>query len=106
MNDPLTPARFPTTHWSRVARAGIPDGGQGGEALADFCRAYWLPVYAYIRRKGNDQDRAAHLAQQYFARLIEKGTLAAAAPGKGRFRALLMADLVFSWPTPETVRPP
>jgi RNA polymerase sigma-70 factor (ECF subfamily) len=89
-----TPARFPTTHWSGVARAGGPGGPQAAEALADFCRAYWFPVYAYIRRRGNDEDQAADLAQDYFARLIEKGTLAAA-PGKGRFRAFLLADLAF-----------
>ena len=89
------PAGFPTTRWSRGACAGNLDGSPAHEALGEFCRAYWFPVYAYIRRKGHDPDRAADLAQDYFARLLEKGTLAAADPGKGRFRAFLMADLAF-----------
>jgi RNA polymerase sigma-70 factor (ECF subfamily) len=95
MNESPSPGGFPTTRWSRVVQAGGPEGPQAQEALADFCRAYWFPVYAYIRHRGHDEDRAADLAQDYFARLIEKGTLAAADPGKGRFRAFLLADLAF-----------
>jgi RNA polymerase sigma factor (sigma-70 family) len=95
MNESTPPAGFPTTRWSRFARPGDPDDPQAREALADFCRAYWFPVYAYIRRKAHDADRAADLAQDYFARLIEKRTLAAAEPGKGRFRAFLLADVAF-----------
>jgi DNA-directed RNA polymerase specialized sigma24 family protein len=95
MAAPPSPAGFPTTRWSRVACAGNPDGAQAHDALAELCRAYWFPVYAYIRRKGNDPDRSADLTQDYFVRLLEKGTFAAADPGKGRFRAFLLADLAF-----------
>jgi RNA polymerase sigma-70 factor (ECF subfamily) len=86
---------FPTTRWSRIADAGDPDNSSAREALAELCRAYWFPVYAYIRRKGNDPDRSADLAQEFFARLIEKDTLAHADPAKGRFRAFLLADCAF-----------
>lgn len=86
---------FPSTRWSVVIRAGASEGSQAREAIAEFCGAYWFPVYAYIRQKGRDEDQAADLAQDYFARLIEKATLAAADPGKGRFRAFLLADLAY-----------
>ena len=43
-------------------------------------RAYWYPIYALIRRKGHGPEDALDLAQDYFARLLEKGTLAAADP--------------------------
>ena len=95
MTEPRPPSGFPTTRWSRVGRAGAPSDSEAREALTELCRAYWFPVYAYIRRKGHDADRAADLAQDYFARLIEKGTLAAADPVKGRFRAFLLADLAY-----------
>ena len=49
--------QFPTTHWSRVVAAGDP-GPLAREALAELCRAYWFPLYAYIRRRGHDPDRA------------------------------------------------
>jgi DNA-directed RNA polymerase specialized sigma24 family protein len=93
--DPDPVASFPTTHWSRVARAGGLDDSQGRADLAELCRAYWFPVYAYIRRRGHDPASAADLTQDYFTRLIEKGTLAAADPVKGRFRAFLRADCSF-----------
>jgi RNA polymerase sigma-70 factor (ECF subfamily) len=65
------------------------------DALATLCRDYWYPLYAFIRRSGHDADAALDLTQAYFARLIEKGTLRAADPAKGRFRAFLRADYRF-----------
>jgi DNA-directed RNA polymerase specialized sigma24 family protein len=95
MNEPPPPARFPTTHWSRVARAGGPPTPEARAALAELCGAYWFPIYALIRRKGHDPDAALDLTQDYFARLLEKGTVAAADPVKGRFRSFLLTDCSF-----------
>ena len=88
---PPSPAgSFPTTRWSRIVAAG--DGAATGEALAELCAAYWFPIYAFIRRKGNDPERALDLTQGYFARLLERRTVAAADPARGRFRSFLLAD--------------
>jgi RNA polymerase sigma-70 factor (ECF subfamily) len=84
--------RFPTTRWSRVVAAGDGDAPEAREALAALCAAYWYPLYALIRRKGHGPDEALDLTQEYFARLLERGTVAAADPGKGRFRSFLLAD--------------
>ncbi len=89
MNESSPSPGFPTTHWSRVARAG------DSTALAELCAAYWYPIYALIRRKGHQPDRALDLTQAYFARLIEKGTISAADPARGRFRTFLRADCTF-----------
>src|SRR5262245_20974645 len=62
-------ADFPTTHWSRIARAGDPAAPDAHAALAQLCRDYWFPVYALIRRRGHPPDDAADLTQEYFARL-------------------------------------
>jgi RNA polymerase sigma-70 factor (ECF subfamily) len=95
MNDSPGPAQFPTTRWSRVARAGGPPTPEARAALAELCSAYWYPIYALIRRKGHGADLALDLTQDYFARLLEKGTVAAADPVKGRFRSFLLADCSF-----------
>jgi RNA polymerase sigma-70 factor (ECF subfamily) len=96
MAEPTPPAaRFPTTRWSRVRAAAGRSEPDAMTALAELCAAYWYPVYAFIRRRGHDPDAAADLAQDYFARLLEKGTLAAADPAKGRFRAFLRTDCGF-----------
>ncbi len=82
---------FPSTIWMRVERAKEPTEPQSREALAELCEAYWHPVYAFIRRKGNDPDRAADLTQGFFTVLIETGALASVTQEKGRFRSFLMA---------------
>ncbi len=94
-NEPRPPGGFPTTRWSRVVAAGEAGPSGSGEALAELCRAYWYPIYAFIRRKGHAPDLALDLAQSYFARLIERGAIAAVDPAKGRFRSFLRADCGF-----------
>jgi len=94
-NESIPPARFPTTRWSRVVAAGAGDDGDpagAGEALAELCHAYWFPLYAFVRRKGQGPEEALDLTQAYFARLIERRTFAAADPDRGRFRSFLLAD--------------
>ncbi len=81
-DDPLEPRR----RGRRRRRAGA------REALAELCAGYWFPLYAFIRRKGNDPERALDLTQGYFARLLERRPMAAADPARGRFRSFLMAD--------------
>jgi DNA-directed RNA polymerase specialized sigma24 family protein len=61
-------------------------------ALAELCAAYWYPIYAFVRRKGNDAEKSLDLTQSYFQRLLETGVLAAADRRKGRFRSFLRAD--------------
>src|SRR5262245_6218862 len=82
---------FATTRWSLVAAAQDPAAPESRQALADLCRQYWYPVYAYVRRRGYDHHKAQDLTQGFFARLLEKNDLAAADRTRGRFRAFLLA---------------
>jgi RNA polymerase sigma factor (sigma-70 family) len=83
------PGRFPTTRWSRVILAGDPEAPLARESLAELCNAYWYPLYAYIRRRGYDPEKAKDLTQDFFVRVLEKGLLAEADPARGRFRSFL-----------------
>ena len=85
-------ARFPTTCWSRVVAARDRATPEAREALSGLCEAYWYPLYAFIRRKGHGPEEARDLTQDFFARLLERGTVAAADPLRGRFRSFLLAD--------------
>ncbi len=85
-------AGFPSTRWSRVVAAADLKAPDARAALAELCAAYWYPIYVFVRRKGNDAEKALDLTQSYFARLLEKGALAAADPTKGRFRGFLRTD--------------
>ncbi len=79
---------FHTTRWSLIfAAAG--DASSGAAARADFCRMYWYPVYAFIRRRGYPHEQAEDLAQGFFSILLEKNYLGAADRERGRFRSFL-----------------
>ena len=43
---------FDTTHWSIVIAAGDASGADAQDALSQLCKAYWYPLYAYVRRRG------------------------------------------------------
>jgi RNA polymerase sigma-70 factor (ECF subfamily) len=92
MPEPRPAAAFPTTHWSRIVRAGDPRTPEARAALTELCAAYWYPIYAFIRRRGHASDKALDLTQDYFARLLEADVLSAADQAKGRFRAFLRTD--------------
>lgn len=89
---PATVAQFATTHWSVVLSAGG-TSTQGQAALEKLCRAYWYPLYAYVRRKGQSPHDAQDLTQAFFARLLERGLVKDADPARGRFRSFLLTSL-------------
>jgi RNA polymerase sigma-70 factor (ECF subfamily) len=91
MADSSSGARFPTTHWSCVVRAGDPSVPGARKAIEELCRAYWFPLYAFVRRQGNEPEAAADLVQGLFVKLMEHNALAAADAGRGRFRTFLLA---------------
>jgi RNA polymerase sigma factor (sigma-70 family) len=81
---------FATTHWSLVLSAGECGNAESERALEALCRAYWPPLYAYVRRRAADVHEAQDMTQAFFERLLEKKFLAQADPERGRFRAFLL----------------
>jgi RNA polymerase sigma-70 factor (ECF subfamily) len=81
---------FATTQWSLVLSAGDKSSPRWRESLAELCRVYWYPLYAFIRRRGKAAAEAEDLTQEFFLRLVEKEFLHATGPEKGRFRTFLL----------------
>src|SRR6266550_55587 len=88
-----SPREFATTHWSVVVAAGKDESAPARSALETLCRAYWYPIYVYVRRKGHGPDDAQDLTQEFFAQLISKQHLRLANRNKGKFRSFLLATL-------------
>jgi len=86
-------AVFVTTHWSVVLAAGRNDTIRARDALSKLCETYWYPLYAYARQRGYSPPDAEDLTQEFFARLLEKNTLAALTREKGKFRSFLLTAL-------------
>ena len=85
--------RFATTHWSVVLTAGQPESTGYRQALEALCETYWFPLYAYLRRHGNDTHQAEDYTQAFLAFLLDKHGLRVADPKRGRFRSFLLASL-------------
>jgi RNA polymerase sigma-70 factor (ECF subfamily) len=93
MNPHPAPRSFQTTRWSVVRQAIGSDDAAARIALSELCEAYWYPLYAYIRRSGCNPHDAEDLTQAFFARLLDKNTLAAADAERGRLRTFLLTCL-------------
>lgn len=95
MNDPQDARDFATTQWSLVVAANLDVASQthAQKALEELCRAYWYPLYAFMRNRGYSPSDAEDLAQSFFARLIETRGFASAEPERGRFRSYLLGAL-------------
>jgi len=88
-----SPARFEPTRWSVVLASAQTQAPGAKEALAELCRTYWQPLYAFARRRGLDHHRAQDSIQSFFLSLIETKSLSRADPLKGKFRSYLLASL-------------
>jgi RNA polymerase sigma-70 factor (ECF subfamily) len=93
LSAPQISADFPATHWSVVLSAGHDSSPGAHEALEQLCRAYWYPLYCYVRRRIGRATDAEDLTQAFFAHLLERNTLAKVSREKGRFRSFLLAAL-------------
>ena len=63
------------------------------EALSGFCKAYWPPLYSFLRHRGYPSADAQDLVQSFFAYLLEQNTLSRADQERGRLRTFLLGSL-------------
>ncbi len=66
---------------------------QASEALSQLCRAYWPPLYGFIRRQGHEEAEAKDLTQEFFLKLIERDYLQHLKHQRGRFRSFMLTLL-------------
>jgi hypothetical protein len=50
---------FATTHWSILLQAGDESSPRAEAALTRLCQTYWLPVYAFVRKRGHSLEQGA-----------------------------------------------
>ena len=85
--------RFRTTHWSVVLLSAQSHMPGSRSALADLCRLYWYPLYAFVRRRGYTAEDAQDLTQGFFLSLLERRSLRQVHPERGKFRSFLLASI-------------
>lgn len=82
---------FPPT---RVSLLEAVRTGDAFTALEGLSRAYWHPLYAYVRLRWRlDDDTAQDLVQEFFAQAIERDLFARYDRSRARFRTYLRVCL-------------
>jgi RNA polymerase sigma-70 factor (ECF subfamily) len=89
------PGAFVTTRWSLILSGANSKIGEKDTraALAELCRIYWRPIFAFVFRRGYSTEDAEDLTQDFFVMILEGNWLQNADPSRGRFRSLLLKSL-------------
>jgi RNA polymerase sigma factor (sigma-70 family) len=88
-------SQLPATRWSVLLDARSADATTRQKALDAFCRMYWMPFYAFLRRRGHSPEDAEDLTQSFFARMLSGDRLENISTdgSKGRLRSYLLTAL-------------
>jgi RNA polymerase sigma factor (sigma-70 family) len=84
---------FPETLWTVVMRAQDPSSPECREALNELVKAYWKPVYHFLRHRGLSREQAKDLTQEFFAKFLEKDYVRQFDQSKGRFKTFILVTL-------------
>ena len=101
-------ADFGRTRWSVVLAVRSGSEAEARRSLAELCRRYWVPVYAFVRRCGHPPQSAATLVQAFLSDLVQQ-IRGGEGVGDGGFRAFLQQRLerflASDWTRLETAAP-
>jgi DNA-directed RNA polymerase specialized sigma24 family protein len=86
---PMDTSAFLTTRWTLVRNARG-DTPEARDALQELCASCYVPVVAFLRRDGRDEESARELAHEFFAHVLAGDTFGAADSARGRFRSYLL----------------
>ena len=82
-----------TTCWSAILLSAQSQAPGSEKAREEFCRLYWYPLYAFIRRRGYNPHDARDLTQGFFLFILDRKALKRATPERGKFRSFLLGSL-------------
>jgi len=85
---------FGVTCWTAIESIASKDDASNRALVGDFLKAYWKPVYCYLRHKGYNSEQAKDLTQGFFHEVVlGRELIQRADRTKGRFRTLLLRAL-------------
>jgi DNA-directed RNA polymerase specialized sigma24 family protein len=67
--------RFGKTHWTLIEGVSSDDPETAKSSLEAVCQSYWLPLYAFLRRKGLPPEDADELVQKFFEERVLNKTV-------------------------------
>jgi RNA polymerase sigma-70 factor (ECF subfamily) len=85
---------FQTTHWTAIEQARTGQRSHAQALIGELLKAYWKPVYCYLRHRGFGNEEAKDLTQDFFQEVVlGRELIQSADRAKGRFRTLLLRAL-------------
>jgi RNA polymerase sigma-70 factor (ECF subfamily) len=88
---PSVPQLFPPTQWSAIVAARDIETPVALAALERVARAYWQPLYVFLRQHGADHAAACDQVQGFFEHLLSGEVLRRVERRESRFRSFLLA---------------
>jgi len=82
-----------SAHASEAVPDAAGDEQKTRKALAELCKIYWRPVFAFICRRGHSVPDAQDLTQDFFVMVLKGRLLERADRSRGRFRSLMLKVL-------------
>lgn len=86
-------SQFPETMWSMINLASSEARTGSREHMGRLLETYWQPMYAHVRYKRVEHQRAEDLVQEFSLQILDNDLLTIADPAKGKFRTLLLTAL-------------
>jgi RNA polymerase sigma factor (sigma-70 family) len=83
---------FPDTRWSLILASRGKDT-VAREAMEEICRAYWYPVYGFVRGMGQSSADAEDLTQGFFEKMTSDAMISRVSPERGKLRSYVIAAL-------------
>ncbi|OYW70332.1 MAG: hypothetical protein B7Z37_31035 [Verrucomicrobia bacterium 12-59-8] len=81
---------FPTTMWSMVIDVGAREESTALRALERLARAYWRPLYVFLRQRGSSHEAASDAVQGFFEHLLTRDLLQNVTQRETRFRTFVL----------------
>lgn len=81
------------TDWSQIRQIKTASDDEQVAILDILARKYWAPIFQYLLLRGNGEEDAQELTQEFFAHAFETNLLTKANPLRGRFRNFLLKSL-------------
>jgi DNA-directed RNA polymerase specialized sigma24 family protein len=93
MSEPTPARRFPTTHWSIIARLKSHDAQEAEKAVKEVFTTYRYPLYGYLRTTGLNHEDAEDVLQGFFEKMLRNDALGTADRERGKLRTFLLTAL-------------
>lgn len=84
---------FPATRWTWLGDLVSPDEAKAAAALSDLCKAYWEPLFTYVRMSGLSPEDAQDATQDFFQAVLANEILKRACRMRGHLRSFLLTSM-------------